>query len=253
VRTWLSVAGIPASLYCIQNLSTLVAYQNLPPLTFNVLNQTKTLSAAVFCYLLMGKVQSKIQILSLILLFTSSCIIEKLIPFRKSKNSEATKPTKSEEKKNVHGQGVIAVLLASLISGLAGALTQKSLQSHGGGRNSYLFTIELSFASLIIMSLSMLRSSDGERIRSEGFFNNWTPSTLIPIFTNAAGGIIVGLVTKYAGAVKKGFALIFGLLLSGLLQVIVSNNDEDKIEVEQILGGLLAAASLWLYNSFPAL
>jgi len=36
VRTWLTVAGIPASLYCIQNLATLMAYQNLEPLTFNV-------------------------------------------------------------------------------------------------------------------------------------------------------------------------------------------------------------------------
>jgi len=56
-----------------------------------------------------GKVQSKIQIFSLILPFTSACIIEKLTPFRKSKNSK--EPTKSEENV-VHGQGVIAVLRA---------------------------------------------------------------------------------------------------------------------------------------------
>ena len=51
ISTWLTVAGIPAILYCIQNYSTLVAYQNLSPLTFNVLNQTKTLSAALCCFL----------------------------------------------------------------------------------------------------------------------------------------------------------------------------------------------------------
>lgn len=263
VRSWLTVAGIPAGLYCMQNFCTLIAYQNLPPLTFNVLNQTKTLSAALCCYVLMGKVQSKMQIASLVLLFTSACVIEKLIPFK----SQAVKDNKSEgsaeksltssndnDEKSVHGEGVIAVLVASFISGLAGALTQKSLQSHSGvGRNSYFFSMEIAMASTIMMCVSLLRSNDGKRIRSEGFFHNWTPQTLIPIITNAAGAILVGLVIKCSGAVKKGFALIFGLIMSGLFQAYISNGDEDaKLTVEQVVGGLLAAISLWMYNSFPA-
>lgn len=260
LRSWLTVAGIPAFLYCIQNMATLVAYQNLSPLTFNVLNQTKTLSAALCCYIFMGKVQSKIQIMSLILLFVSACIIEKLIPFRKNVADEATTSTttssssSSQDKKgDTHGEGVLAVLTASFISGLAGALTQKNLQSHSGvGRNSYLFSMELSIASLLIMIMSSIRSKDGKRIQKDGFFHNWTPRTLIPIITNAAGGIIVGLVTKYAGAVKKGFALIFGLVLSGILQTVISNDDESKISFEQIVGGLLAAISLWMHSTFPA-
>ena len=270
IRSWLTVAGIPAFLYCIQNIATLIAYQNIPPLTFNVLNQTKTLSAALCCYIFMGRVQSKIQIASLILLFTSACIIEKLIPFRKNTSVESTKTKTTasssssssssvvDQEKNSHSEGVIAVLLASFISGLAGALTQKNLQSYStgigtsAGRNSYLFTMELSVASLIFMCISMLRTGDGKRIRSDGFFHNWTPKTCIPIVTNAAGGVIVGLVTKHAGAVKKGFALIFGLALSGVLQAVISNDEDSKISVEQIVGGMLAAVSLWMHNSFPA-
>ena len=231
-------------------MATLIAYQNLAPLTFNVLNQTKTLSAALCCYLLMGKVQSKLQILSLLLLFTSACVIEKIIPLRRKAVVVAagTTSTTADEKDDMetvgtdspssnnqqHLQGVSAVLLASFISGLAGALVQKNLQSgttFGGGRISYLFTIELCVASIIVLCTSMLKSDDGKRIRSEGFFQNWTPQTLIPIFTNAAGGIVVGLVTKYAGAVKKGFALIFGLLLSGILQACMNTQDEDEPKI----------------------
>lgn len=265
VKSWLTVAALPALLYSIQNIATLIAYQQLPPLTFNVLNQTKTLSAALSCYILMGKVQSKIQIVSLLLLFMSACIIEKLIPFRSSvKNKKlqgvSTKVVeKTMEEKSNHAEGVIAVLLASFISGLAGALTQRSLQSGMVGtigRNSYFFTLEISFASLLFMLLSTIRSDDGQDIRTKGFFHNWTPKTLIPIITNASGAILVGLVTKYAGAVKKGFALIFGLVISGLLQAFVANNngdgDEGKISLEQIVGGLLAALSLWMHNAFPA-
>jgi len=269
VKAWLTVAGIPALLYLVQNFATLIAYQNLSPLTFNVLNQTKTLSAALCCYLLMGKIQSKLQIVSLFVLFASACVIEKILPIRFWKSKDAASPIEngvedkdsSEELKSVHHdnhtQGIFAVLLASFISGLAGSFTQKNLQSAtggiGGGRNSYFFTMELCVVSLSFMLMSMLRSEDGKKIRADGFFHQWTPTTIIPILTNAAGGIVVGLVTKYAGSVKKGFALIFGLLLSGIIQAIMSEDgDGGKISMEHIVGGCLAGLSLWMHSAFPA-
>eukprot|EP00591_Stephanopyxis_turris_P010810 CAMPEP_0195506952 /NCGR_PEP_ID=MMETSP0794_2-20130614/482_1 /TAXON_ID=515487 /ORGANISM="Stephanopyxis turris, Strain CCMP 815" /LENGTH=455 /DNA_ID=CAMNT_0040633439 /DNA_START=55 /DNA_END=1422 /DNA_ORIENTATION=+ len=279
IKTWLAVAGIPATLYCIQNMATLIAYQKLDPLTFNVLNQTKTLSAALCCFLIIGRMQSPLQVVSLFLLFASALIIEKVISLdsfltwkKNSKKSMATEDSVSketstdEEKKPMsnHAQGVIAVLLASFISGLAGALAQKNLQSVSGcgktgGRNSYLFTMELCVASMVFLLGSMTRSKDGERIRTSGFFDEWTPQTFIPIITNAAGGILVGLVTKYAGAVKKGFALIFGLLLSGVLQATMKRNDDNggasqpRVSKEQVVGGILAALSLWLHSAYPIL
>jgi UDP-sugar transporter A1/2/3 len=125
----------------------------------------------------------------------------------------------------------------------------------GGGRNSYLFTMELCVVSLVFMLSSMLKSEDGRQIRANGFFHKWPPTTIIPILTNAAGGIVVGLVTKYAGSVKKGFALIFGLLLSGILQAIMNDNGGDgrnKISLEHVVGGCLAGLSLWMHSAFPA-
>lgn len=37
----------------------------------------------------------------------------------------------------------------------------------------------------------------------DDFFAYWNIFTFIPVLSNAFGGIIVGLVTKYAGGVKK--------------------------------------------------
>jgi UDP-sugar transporter A1/2/3 len=48
VSSWLTIAFLPAALYVVQNLCSLVAYQNLHPVTFNVLNQTKTVSYTQF-------------------------------------------------------------------------------------------------------------------------------------------------------------------------------------------------------------
>ena len=54
------------------------------------------------------------------------------------------------------------------------------------------------------------------------------------------------LVTKHAGSVRKGFALIFGLLLSGLIQA-----GSAGVTPEQVVGGVIAAVSLWLHMTSP--
>jgi UDP-sugar transporter A1/2/3 len=266
-QTWMVVAGLPAALYVVQNYCALMAYQNLPPVTFNVLNQTKTMSAALWCYLLMGRKQSKLQIISLLILSLAALVLEKVVPLpflgtkkdttNREKDTGATKEASSTDlataKQKAHiVSGVVPVLMASLISGLAGALSQKSLQIWG--RNSYFFSLELSAASLLILGSSLLAGSnpDSSKIANNGFWHGWTLGTWIPVGTNACGGILVGLVTKHAGSVRKGFALIFGLLLSGIFQAKLLAGDEDNfITMEQVAGGVLAALSLWMHSTFP--
>jgi len=252
--TTIKIAGIPAFLYLIQNLSSLLAYQNLQPLTFNVLNQTKTLSAALCCYFVMGRKQSKKQVGSLFLLLGSALVMEKIVPLPFLSVGTAGGAAASLTMSTLHWtHGVAPILLASFISGLAGALCQKNLQSasgcgKSGGRNPFLFSMEMNFFSMCILLTSMLVSNDGKYIVANGFFHNWTPKTIIPVITNALGGIIVGLVTKYAGSVKKGFALIFGILISGILQAAGSGGG---VQIEQIIGGVMAALSLWIHTAFP--
>jgi UDP-sugar transporter A1/2/3 len=118
------------------------------------------------------------------------------------------------------------------------------------GCNSYVFSMELSVFSVLIMLASLiLGSPDGKRLRKGGITEGWTWKTWIPIITNASGGIVVGLVTYHAGAVRKGFALIFGLILSGILQNIFLS--DEGISSEQIIGGILASASLCMHSKFP--
>lgn len=90
------VAGLPAILYAIQNILIQYGYLYLNSLTFNLLNQTKvmliffqtmiskyfillflffkTLSAALWLYILMGQIQSPMQIFALFLLLVAGNI-----------------------------------------------------------------------------------------------------------------------------------------------------------------------------------
>jgi solute carrier family 35 (UDP-sugar transporter), member A1/2/3 len=221
-----------------------MAYQNLDALTYNVLNQTKTLSAALCCYLVMGKRQSNMQILALFLLLAAALVMERILTLDAMLGRATTSLSVSLDPTHV-SQGVIPILLASFISGLAGALTQKNLEGNSG-KNAYLFSMELCVVSVILLLISVLFSEDGKLIRKNGFWNNWTPWTMIPIFTNSVGGIIVGLVTKHAGSVRKGFALIFGIFLSGIIQA-----PDAGVSREQIVGGALAGISLWVHSAYP--
>ena len=267
IMSWLRLALLPATIYLIQNMCSLLAYQNLDAMTYNVLNQTKTLSAAFCCYLFLGKKQSTVQILSLLLLLLAALVMEKiisvdimLIPYywitTFGNNINTNDMTENHNNNNMisnlssprhFSHGVVPIMCASFLSGLAGALTQKSLQT--GQRNALLFTIELCIASILILLVSFVTSDDGRQIRERGFFYEWNMHTMIPILTNSTGGILVGLVIKYAGSVRKGFALIFGILLSGLIQSYTL--DTKSLSKEDMAGGLLAAISLWMHATYP--
>lgn len=269
---WFKVAAVPSALYAVQNVAALTAYQHLDALSFNVLNQTKTLSAALCCYLIMGRPQSPIQTSALLLLLVSALVMERILPLPSYLSSSLEGPSLLEDGPSFASwetkhwtHGVAPILLASFISGLAGALSQKNLQSAGGGRNPYWFSMELCAASAMMLGFKLLvntvlSSNDHSSITttstkapSIGMWDGWTPTTLIPVATNAVGGIVVGLVTKYAGSVRKGFALIFGILLSGLIQEFFTNAEEGggRVRPEQIVGGLLAAFSLYLHATNP--
>mmetsp|Transcript_6363 Transcript_6363/g.14365 ORF Transcript_6363/g.14365 Transcript_6363/m.14365 type:complete len:401 (+) Transcript_6363:352-1554(+) len=257
IMSWLRLALLPATIYLIQNMCSLLAYQNLDAITYNVLNQTKTLSAALCCYLIMKKKQSTVQMLALLLLLGAALVMEKIVPMNmmlpsywmsgKSADDEETKNIMTNLSPRHFSHGVLPIMVASFLSGLAGAITQKSLQV--GNRNALLFTIELCVASILLLLASFVTSDDGKQIRERGFFDEWTLLTLVPILTNSAGGILVGLVIKYAGTVRKGFALIFGILLSGIVQSVL---DENKtLSKEEVAGGVIAAVSLWMHATNP--
>ena len=284
--SWLRLSLLPAALYYVQNLCSLMAYQNLDPLTYNVLNQTKTLSAAFCCYILMKKKQSTYQILALVLLLLSALVMEKIIsmdtvrmmlrrlpsycwPDQQLGSDDAS--TKSEDNSSIVVsmlfeqrlyRGVLPIITASFLSGLAGAITQISLQLRNC--NALQYTIELCVATIGIILLSFIFSDDGAQIHQHGYFHGWTIYTLIPICTNSAGGILVGLVIKYAGNVQKGFALIFGIAFTGIVQSSSSyyhhqhRHDSDEMMImpqglpkESIIGTVLAVVSLWIHTVNP--
>lgn len=233
----LKVAALPATLYAIQNLFVQYGYALLDSMTFNLLNQTKTISAAFWLWILMGNSQSVVQMFALILLLGAALILN--LP---DNVTAATMTTTSSSDYNL---GLLMVCSASMMSGLCAALTQMALVDFRK-RHPFFFSAELAVFGIVFLLINLVFNND---IKEGGFlFSNWSLLTLVPVITNACGGLVVGLVTKYAGGVVKGFSLIAGILITGFAQYLI----EDKPLGQKALYGVcLVSVSIYLHSSFP--
>ncbi|KAG7034198.1 CMP-sialic acid transporter 5 [Cucurbita argyrosperma subsp. argyrosperma] len=116
----LTASGLPAIIYALQNSLLQIAYKNLDSLTFSMLNQTKILFTAVCTYLLLRQRQSIQQIGALFLLIVAAVLL--------SIGEGSSKGSSDGSSDQILFHGIIPVLVASVLSGMASALCQWSSQ-----------------------------------------------------------------------------------------------------------------------------
>lgn len=227
------LVALPAALYTIQNVMIQYSYTFIDSMTFNILNQTKTIWAAFWLFMIMKQRQSYIQMLALILLLLSAIIL----------NTNFESKSTLTQSENYH-LGVLLVLGASAISGLSGTLTQRALKS----RESVFCSAELAIYSLCLLLVA--DAYNGKGLSAESMFSGWDLQTLVPVTTNAFGGIVIGFVTKYAGGVRKGFALIAGILVTAFAQWALEGK---PLLPKHWAALLLVCASVYLHSRYPPL
>lgn len=240
LRSALLMAGVPSLTYLMQNWCIQVAYQNVDGVVFNILNQSKMPFTALFTFLIMGRQQSRIQCLALLAVSIAGILI--------ASSAENGTGGINNGHSNL-GLGVGCVLIASALSGLGSGLTEWILQ--GQRRNSYLFSSEMAiFGSITILCGLIFNPSspDGKAFREEGLFARWTWFTLVPVLTQGLGGIVVGLITKVAGGVKKGFAVICGLIFTCMWKCLVFG---EPLSLQVCLAVPLVAGSIYMHATYP--
>eukprot|EP00850_Spirogloea_muscicola_P019668 SM000196S05360 [mRNA] locus=s196:35282:37749:- [translate_table: standard] len=243
-RDALAFSAMPAAIYAMQNLLLQLGYRNLDYLTFNMLNQSKLLFTALFMFLFLQHRQSRPQIAALLVMLVASV----LLVWGQHQQKHGAKPHKMGAAGGTALllTGILPVALGAIFSGMGSTFCQWVMQVKR--RSNYLMTMEMAVIASMLLSLSLLSSPDGQRIRMEGYFHAWTPLTLIPVGINALGGIIVGLVTKYVGGVKKGIAIVAALAVTAVLQVLV---DGAPISPHVFLALPLVVTSTIVHSKFP--
>jgi UDP-sugar transporter A1/2/3 len=198
--------SVPAILYFIQNNLQYLAVGNLDAATFQVTYQMKILTTALFSVVMLKKVLSGQKWLSLLLLTFGIGIVQ-ISNHNKS----------SESSSNLIG--LSAVLIACVLSGLAGVWFEKVLK--GSKSSLYIRNIQLCIFSIIPGLIFGVMLNDGNRVLKQGFFGGYDFWTWATITNQAIGGLIVAMVVKYADNILKGFATSISIVISCVASVFI--------------------------------
>ncbi|RCI03369.1 hypothetical protein CU098_007607 [Rhizopus stolonifer] len=248
--------ALPAGLYLIQNNLQYVAASNLDAATFQVTYQLKILTTAFFSVIILQRNLSKLKWIALALLTVgialvnlpksaSNAIMSYIIGSVNLQEPEASGTTAGNQSST---KGILAVLTACLLSGLAGVYFEKILkapvkkQSLVTGEDEeskrvlyrreededenmtaknqiWIRNIQMSFFSVMLGLVFVVMLQDGAIVAEKGFFVNYTVLTWVVISIQAFGGLIVALVVKYADNILKGFATSISIILSSIVSV----------------------------------
>lgn len=260
----LQTTAAPALIYVLQNYLNQSAVVVLDGVTFNILNQTKIIWTAVLVYFMLQRYQSRQQIVALTILCAAAVLM--------TTSSSSSSPNESKDDKSdaitdaAFFTGAYQALIAAILSALAGTIIQRALQSQK--RNAYVVTIELSVLGELTILLWSLTSGVGVMSKpnasadvhgltphntsghdsSVGIWDGWTLLTFFALLCQATGGVVVGFVIKYCGNVEKSFAVVFGMIITALLE----NQYNGKPFGERGLVAIaMVAASTVMYTMYP--
>ena len=149
--------------------------------------------------------------------------------------------------------GIALILSAAVLSGVAATVTQIFMQDMK--LSPFLVTLAMCLVSILTVGLSILmsiqlpsqnkRESSGlidlSRVVLATVFKHWEVSTMIPVVTQAFGGLLVGLVTNYCGSLDKGVAFVCGLAVSAALDV-------RALTVTKLVALLFVAQGSWMHT-----
>ncbi|KAG0290716.1 hypothetical protein BGZ96_005824 [Linnemannia gamsii] len=250
--------AVPAMLYAIQNNLQYVASHALDPSTFQVTYQLKILTTALFSVILLNRSLPILKWASLVMLTAGIALVSLEESNHRNANvSDKSNPSSAlsellDEQNDSAAVslndrpeffvGLMAVLIACILSGLAGVYFEKILKNTQG--SIWLRNIQLSFFSLPF-SLLAVYLKDGEGVTEQGFFAGYDMLVITAIACQSAGGLIVAVVVKYADNILKGFATSISIVISAIASVALFGSHIGTIF---IFGTILVLSATYMYS-----
>jgi len=143
-------------------------------------------------------------------------------------------------------KGLLAVVAASLTSGLTGVYFEKVIKDSLSSVSLWTRNVQLSFFSLFPALIIGVWWQDGRDISSHGFFvgYNWIVWTTISL--QAFGGIMVAVCITYADNIAKNFAASFSIVVSCVLSAMFF---ESPLTMNFMVGTAIVLLAVYLYQS----
>jgi len=225
--------GVPACLYTFQANLLYLAISNLDAATFQVTYQLKILTTAFFSVAMLGKQLSSTKWAALVLLMLGVALVQ--MPSGSPKD-----PSETEGMSRM--TGLLAVVTACISSGFAGIYFEKLLKDSTS--DIWLKNVQLgAFGFVLGLAGSLL--SDGDAIAKHGFFTGYSWLVVLVVVVNAAGGLVIAIVIKYADNIVKAFATSVAIILSSILSVFFFDFHPSNYF---LMGSLMVVGAVSLYS-----
>lgn len=245
--------AVPSLVYYVQNNLLYVGSTHLDAATGQVIYQLKILTTAIFSVTMLGRRLSKLQWVSLVVLFIGVAMIETLAisesqSTKKSQDHTFPNETKhdiDDSVKHVDNPsiGFIAVLIACCLSGFAGVYFEKILKN-SSHISLWIRNIQLSSLS-IPFGLFQVLVVDYNHLTTKGMWYGFTPLTWLCIILQVQGGLLVAIVVKFANNILKGFATSMAIVISTLASMFFF---QFHLTPTFICGASLVIGSVMMYN-----
>jgi len=242
---------VPSCLYVIQNNLLFFGAKLLPTIVYVVCSQTKILTTALLSRVILATRFSNIQCMSLFFLAVG-------ISFVQQKKDKGT--IGSWDGNLATGTlGVAAVLLASLTSGTAGIVLEKIYK--GNSRPDYTTKLEktamehtiwarnvqLSLISLPFALLGALLQNKDLFI-TYNFTKGFDAYVWGVVFLQAAGGVIIAFVMKFANNIMKCLAVSISICCCAVYSVATGDVDNSA---SLVFGICLVITSVYKFSTKP--
>ncbi|XP_039745900.1 UDP-N-acetylglucosamine transporter isoform X2 [Pararge aegeria] len=227
---------VPSFLYVIQNNLLYVSASNLDAATYQVTYQLKLLTTAFFAVLVLKRRLKKWQWGALGLLVAGVALV----------HLSSTEKAKSATSDNLHNQskllGFGAALAACFISGFAGIYFEKVLKE--SDISVWMRNVQLSLASIPFGIITHVISSG----TITDLFKGFDGFVWYLVVLQAAGGLIVAVVVKYADNILKGFATSVAIIISCIASIYIF---DFHLTVQFAAGTVFVIGSIFLYGYVP--
>ena len=138
--------------------------------------------------------------------------------------------------------GLVAVLCAACTSGFSGVYFERILK--GAQTTLWVRNIQMGLPSVLI-AFTGVYLKDGAVVASKGMLVGFTPMVWLVVFVQAAGGLIVAVVVKYADSVLKVFAASFSIVASCIVSVFLF---DFRPNLQFCFGTVFVCASIVMYS-----
>ncbi|XP_045763727.1 UDP-N-acetylglucosamine transporter isoform X1 [Maniola jurtina] len=227
---------VPSFLYVIQNNLLYVSASNLDAATYQVTYQLKLLTTAFFAVLVLKRRLNKLQWGALGLLVIGVALVQ-------LSSTEKTKSTTSENlAKQSKLLGFGAALAACFISGFAGIYFEKVLKE--SDISVWMRNVQLSLASIPFGIITHVINNGTLTDVLKGFDG----FVWYLVVLQAAGGLIVAVVVKYADNILKGFATSVAIIILCIASMYIF---DFQLTIQFAAGTVFVIGSIFLYGYVP--